>query len=196
MSVEAEMTGKVAVITGAGSGIGRQAAIALGKQGWHLVLAGRRLDALEETARQGAFVQDRVLIVPTDVSDPVAVDALFANAVSTFGHVDLLFNNAGIFHSGPIEDIAAADWERSVAVNLSGAFYCAQSAFRQMKLQNPQGGRIINNGSISAHAPRPLATPYTVTKHAITGLTNRSLWKGGRTISLAGRSILEMRQRR
>lgn len=178
------MTGKVAVITGAGSGIGRQIAIALGKQGWRVVLAGRREQPLRETAEEGGLAHGAFLVHAVDVSDPTAVDGLFDAAAATYGRVDLLFNNAGIFYGGPVEDITVSDWQRSIAVNLNGAFYCAQAAFRQMKLQQPRGGRIINNGSISAHAPRPLATPYTVTKHAITGLT-KSLSLEGRPYDIA-----------
>lgn len=178
------MTGKVAVITGAGSGIGRQTAIALGQQGWRVVLAGRREQALRETAEEGGLAQDMVLVHAADVRDPEAVDGLFDTVVAAYGRVDLLFNNAGIFYSGPVEDITTSDWQCSVAVNLNGAFYCAQAAFRQMKRQQPRGGRIINNGSISAHSPRPLATPYTVTKHAITGLT-KSLSLEGRAYDIA-----------
>ena len=178
------MTDKVAVITGAGSGIGRRAAIGLGQAGWRVVLAGRRLQMLEETAAEGGLEAGRCLVHAADVSRPEEVDGLFAAAAARFGRIDLLFNNAGIFGSKPVEEIAAADWQHAMAVNVNGAFYCAQAAFRQMKGQQPQGGRIINNGSISAHVPRPQATPYTVAKHAITGLT-KSLSLEGRPYDIA-----------
>lgn len=178
------MTNKVAVVTGAGSGIGRSAAIALVEQGWRVVLAGRRKQMLEETASAGGLDAGRCLIHAADVSKSEEVDGLFDATTAAYGRVDLLFNNAGVFYTKPVEDIEPADWERSMAVNLNGAFYCAQSAFRHMKRQHPRGGRIINNGSVSAHVPRPHATPYTVAKHAITGLT-KSLSLEGRAYNIA-----------
>jgi NAD(P)-dependent dehydrogenase (short-subunit alcohol dehydrogenase family) len=176
------MRGGVAVVTGAGSGIGKAVALALLAAGWRVVLAGRRPEPLAAAAAgTGA---DRVLTVPTDVSDPQSVSALFDRTVAAFGRVDLLFNNAGISSGGPIEDIAFDTWSEVVAINLTGSFLCAQAAFRAMKSQLPRGGRIVNNGSISAHAPRPNSAPYTATKHAITGLT-KSLSLEGRKHDIA-----------
>lgn len=175
-------TTRVALVTGAGSGIGRASAIALAVAGWTVVLAGRRLAPLDETAA----VLDGAphLVTPTDVTDPTAVDALFEAIHARFGRLDLLFNNAG---SGappvPFEELSFEDWKRVVDVNLHGAFLCARGAMRMMKDQVPGGGRIINNGSISAHAPRPNSAPYTATKHAITGLT-KSLALDGRRIGV------------
>lgn len=173
------MADRIAIVTGAGSGVGRAAALALARAGWSVVLAGRRKDALAETAGMtpaGA----RTLAVPTDVSDPASVAALFDATKQAFGRLDLLFNNAGTNVPGtPFEDLTYEQWSGVVAVNLTGCFLCAQAAFRMMKEQSPQGGRIINNGSISAHTPRPDSAPYTATKHAITGLT--------KTIALDGR---------
>ncbi|MBX5472263.1 MAG: SDR family oxidoreductase [Acetobacteraceae bacterium] len=177
--------GKIAVVTGAGSGIGRASAVALAKAGWTVVLAGRRREALEATAAKAKEAGGSSLVVPTDVSDPASVDALFATAKNQFGRVDLLFNNAGTNAPGvPLEELTYAQWTAVVAVNLTGAFLCAQAAFRVMKDQQPRGGRIINNGSISAHAPRPNSAPYTATKHAITGLT-KSLSLDGRKYDIA-----------
>jgi NAD(P)-dependent dehydrogenase (short-subunit alcohol dehydrogenase family) len=173
------MADRIAIVTGAGSGVGRAAARALARAGWAVVLAGRRKDALEETAGMGP-AGARLLAVPTDVSDPASVAALFAATKREFGRLDLLFNNAGTNVPGtPFEDLTPEQWTAVVAVNLTGSFLCAQAAFRMMKEQTPQGGRIINNGSISAHTPRPDSAPYTATKHAITGLT--------KTIALDGR---------
>jgi len=172
-------TSKIAVVTGAGSGIGRATTKALVDDGWTVAMAGRRADALAETASLCA-APDRVLAVPTDVSDPDQVAALFKNVVDTYGRLDLLFNNAGANAPGILlEELSFEQWKTVVDVNLTGSFLCLQAAFRVMKDQNPQGGRIINNGSISAHAPRPDSIPYTATKHAVTGLT--------KTASLDGR---------
>ncbi|MGR3936936.1 SDR family oxidoreductase [Streptomyces sp. BRA346] len=176
---------KVAVVTGAGSGIGRAVALELYESGWSVVLAGRREETLAETARR-AGDGPSVLAVPTDVSRPAQVDALFATVRDRFGRLDLLFNNAGSFgpRGVPVEDLSAEDWQAVVDVNLTGAFLCAQGAFRLMRDQDPRGGRIINNGSISAHAPRPHSIAYTATKHALTGLT-KSLSLDGRAYSIA-----------
>lgn len=170
---------KIALITGAGSGIGKHSALALARAGWNVVLAGRRPEPLEETAREAEAAGVRALAVPTDVGDPAAVKALFAKTRETFSRLDLLFNNAG-GGAPPIllEDLTYEQWKRVVDVNLTGAFLCTQEAFRVMKDQSPRGGRIINNGSISAHAPRPNSAPYTATKHAITGLTKSTSLDG------------------
>ena len=163
---------KIAVVTGAGSGIGKAAAQALLKEGYCVALAGRRSEPLEQTAAESGADVSRALIVPTDVSDPVSVRALFAKVQGTFGRLDVLFNNAG--KSGPpvlLEDLTFEQWQAVVDVNLTGSFLCAQEAIKLMKNQTPRGGRIINNGSISAYVPRPNSAPYTATKHAITGLT-------------------------
>jgi len=163
-------SGKVALVTGAGSGIGRAVALALNGAGYGLVLAGRRQAALEQTA--GLAKGPGIVAVATDVSRPEQVEALFAAVKEKFGRLDLLFNNAGASTPPiPIEDVSWEQWSTVVGVNLSGAFLCAQQAIRMMKQQQPRGGRIINNGSISAHVPRPHSAPYTATKHAITGLT-------------------------
>ena len=170
---------KVGIVTGAGSGVGRATAQALIDDGWTVVLAGRRLDALKETASLSS-VPERALAVSTDVSDPGSVAALFAKTVETLGHLDLLFNNAGKNAPGILlEDLSYEQWKSVVDVNLTGSFLCLQAAFRTMKAQDPMGGRIINNGSISAHTPRPDSIPYTATKHAVTGMT--------KTASLDGR---------
>ncbi len=177
--------GKIAVITGAGSGIGRASAHALLEAGWNVVLAGRRADMLAETAALAKAPPPRTLAVPTDVSDPAAIAALFDAVKSTYGRIDLLFNNAGISTRGiPFEELTYEQWTNVVAVNLTGSFLCAQHAFRMMKAQDPQGGRIINNGSVSAHVPRRNSTPYVATKHALTGLT-RSLSLDGRECGIA-----------
>jgi NAD(P)-dependent dehydrogenase (short-subunit alcohol dehydrogenase family) len=163
---------KVAVVTGGGSGIGRAVALALAGEGYSVVVAGRRKEPLEATAEDGKRLGARMLSVPTDVGDPRSVTALFAKTKETFGRLDLLFNNAG---SGapavPLEDVTYEQWKSVVDANLTGAFLCSQEAIKLMKSQDPRGGRIVNNGSISAHAPRPNSAPYTATKHAITGLT-------------------------
>jgi NAD(P)-dependent dehydrogenase (short-subunit alcohol dehydrogenase family) len=172
-----EAARKIALVTGAGSGIGRASSLALECAGFTVVLAGRRAAELAETAAQSG---GHMLAVPTDVGDPQSVDALFARIHEAYGRLDLLFNNAGIgVPAIPMEELTYEQWSRIVAVNLTGSFLCAQHAIRLMKQQTPRGGRIINNGSLSAHVPRPHSAPYTATKHAITGLT--------RSISLDGR---------
>jgi NAD(P)-dependent dehydrogenase (short-subunit alcohol dehydrogenase family) len=174
-----------AVVTGAGSGIGRAVSIALYDAGYSIVLAGRRGTELEKTAMRAAGSSQRILVVPTDVSKPESVRALFAKTKEAFGRVDLLFNNAGTGSPAvAIEDLTYEQWSAVVAVNLTGAFLCAQEAIKIMKSQDPRGGRIINNGSISAHAPRPDSAPYTATKHAITGLT-KSISLDGRKYDIA-----------
>jgi NAD(P)-dependent dehydrogenase (short-subunit alcohol dehydrogenase family) len=168
--------GPVAVVTGAGSGIGRVVAQALLGEGWRVALAGRREEPLRETAGD----TDAALTVPTDVSDAESVEALFGAVVTAWGRIDLLFNNAGTFGpNGPVDEIDPQDWSRTIATNLTGAFLCAHHAVRVMRAQQPRGGRIINNGSISAHTPRPGSAAYTASKHALTGLT--------KSISLDGR---------
>lgn len=169
------MTDKIALVTGAGSGIGRAAALALLDAGWRVVLAGRRAEELEITA---SHASDRALVAPTDITDETQVDALFAATAHAFGRLDLLFNNAGASAGGRLEDLSLEAWKRVVDVNLTGAFLCTRAAFRMMKAQDPRGGRIINNGSISAHAPRPYSVAYSATKHAITGLTRSSSLDG------------------
>ncbi|GKT21144.1 SDR family oxidoreductase [Acidovorax sp. SUPP3334] len=171
---------KVAIVTGGGSGIGKAAALALLRDGWNVVLAGRRESLLRETIAE-AGVEDRALAVPTDVADYEAVRALFDRAVEVFGRVDLLFNNAGVGAPAvPIDELPLEQWHRVVGTNLNGMFYCLQQAFRVMKAQQPQGGRIINNGSISAHTPRPFSIAYTATKHAVSGLTKTASLDGRR----------------
>jgi NAD(P)-dependent dehydrogenase (short-subunit alcohol dehydrogenase family) len=171
---------KIAVVTGAGSGIGRAVSLALQGAGYSVVLAGRRAAELERTAGMAAPGGGEMLAVPADVGDPEAVRVLFARVREAFGRLDVLFNNAGISAPGkPMEELAFEQWNAVVRINLTGAFLCAQEAIKIMKAQVPRGGRIINNGSISAHAPRPNSAPYTATKHAITGLT--------KCISLDGR---------
>ena len=176
---------KVAIVTGAGSGVGRATAIALLKDGYQVVLAGRRAERLQQTVTASGLPGSRALAVPTDVTDPASVRALFARTREAFGRVDLLFNNAGVSAPAiPFEDLSLAQWQAAVNTNLTGPFLCAQEAFRMMKAQTPQGGRIINNGSVSAHSPRPLSAPYTATKHAVTGLT-KSLALDGRKYNIA-----------
>ncbi|WP_293394029.1 SDR family oxidoreductase [Phenylobacterium sp. RIFCSPHIGHO2_01_FULL_69_31] len=174
---------KVAIVTGAGSGIGRAVSLALVRSGWSVTLAGRRADVLQETADLAGA--EATLVQPTDVADPDSVDALFEATKARFGRLDLLFNNAGTgAPPTPLEDHSIEHWRRVVDVNLTGAFLCTRAAFRLMKDQDPRGGRIINNGSISAHAPRPRSIAYTATKHAITGLT-RSTSLDGRAYDIA-----------
>jgi NAD(P)-dependent dehydrogenase (short-subunit alcohol dehydrogenase family) len=163
---------RVALVTGAGSGVGRAATLALLEGGYRVVLAGRRREKLEETLREAGDASGRALAVPADVTDPVAVKTLFDRTRETFGRLDVLFNNAGVGAPPvPMEDLDYDEWKRVVDVNLNGMFLCAQAAVRLMKSQSPRGGRIINNGSISAETPRPHSAPYTATKHAVTGLT-------------------------
>jgi NAD(P)-dependent dehydrogenase (short-subunit alcohol dehydrogenase family) len=167
---------KIAMITGAGSGVGRAVAQALAAQGWQLTLVGRKKDTLEETA---SGLAGEHLIVPADVGDPTAVKTVFAQIKSKFARLDMLFNNAGMGAPAiPIEDLSFEQWQAVVGVNLTGAFLCTQEAIRMMKAQDPRGGRIINNGSISADRPRPHSAPYTATKHAITGLTKSTILDG------------------
>jgi len=176
---------RTALVTGAGSGIGRAVALALLGQGWRVALAGRREAALEQTAQAAGEGRDRALVIPADVADEASVKALFDSIRAGFGRLDLLFNNAGT--GGPpvgFEQLSLEQWNRVVGVNLTGAFLCAREAFALMKAQSPRGGRIINNGSISAHAPRPNSAPYTATKHAVTGLT-KSLSLDGRAFDIA-----------
>jgi len=172
------LNSKVAIVTGAGTGIGKAAALALIKDGYRVVLAGRRAALLEEVMTLGG-APDRVLAVATDVADPDSVKALFDAAVNRFGRVDVLFNNAGVSAPAiPLEDLTLAQWKNVVDINLTGMFLCIQQAFRVMKAQTPRGGRIINNGSISATTPRPNSSPYTATKHAVTGLTKSASLDG------------------
>lgn len=179
------MAGKVAVVTGAGTGIGKAVALALLGAGYSVALAGRRREPLEAVIQGAGKDASRLLAVPTDVGDPQSVAALFAQTKAKFGRLDLLFNNAGMGAPPvPLEDLTYEQWKAVVDANLTGAFLCTQEAFRMMKAQDPKGGRIINNGSISAHAPRPNSAPYTATKHAITGLT-RSCALDGRKYDIA-----------
>jgi len=172
---------KVAIVTGAGSGIGRHTASALLQAGWHVVLAGRRKDALDAVAASEREHSSRILVVPTDVSEPSSVSALFSETTRCFDRVDLLFNNAGTSAPPvPLEELSFEQWKAVVDVNLTGAFLCTQQAFMRMRSQQPMGGRIINNGSISAHVPRPHSIPYTATKHAMTGLTKSTSLDGRR----------------
>jgi len=170
---------KVAIVTGGGTGIGKAAALALLRDGYRVVLAGRRKEPLEKAIADSGVEAGRALAVPTDVADPKSVQALFAKTKQTFGRLDLLFNNAGVGAPGvPIEDLTFEQWKAVVDINLTGVFLCTQEAIKIMKSQDPRGGRIINNGSISAHAPRPNSAPYTSTKHAVTGLTKSTSLDG------------------
>ena len=192
---------RIALVTGAGSGIGRAVSLALHAAGYAVSLAGRRAERLEQTAAMTESSAGQWLIVPTDVSQPDAVRALFAKTGESFGRLDVLFNNAGSSAPGiPMEDLTYEQWQKVVGVNLTGAFLCAQEAIKIMKAQEPRGGRIINNGSISAHAPRPNSAPYTATKHAMTGLT-KCISLDGRKYDIAcgqidiGNAVTEMTER-
>ena len=192
---------KVAMVTGGGSGVGRCAALSLAGDGYSVVIAGRRAAPLEKVKHAAGAAADRVLPVPTDIGDPEAVRALFATTKERFGRLDVLFNNAGIGGPPvPLEDIPYEDWMAVVAVNLTGMFLCTQEAFRMMKAQSPRGGRIINNGSVSADRPRPHSAPYTSTKHAVTGLTKATALDG-RKYDIAcgqldiGNALTEMTER-
>ena len=191
---------KVALVTGGGTGIGRAVALALAGEGFSVVVAGRRKQPLEATAAEGSRLGGRVLAVPTNVSDPESVRTLFEKTVEAFGRLDLLFNNAGVGAPPvPLEDVSFEQWKAVVDANLTGAFLCTQEAIKVMKSQQPRGGRIVNNGSISAHSPRPNSAPYTATKHAITGLT-KSTSLDGRKYDIAcsqidiGNAATEMTQ--
>src|SRR5712692_8407227 len=170
--------GKVALVTGGGSGIGKASALALAREGFAVVVAGRRSEPLQAVVSEIESVQGKALGVPTDVGNPASVEALFARTKATFGRLDVLFNNAGFGAGAPIEDLEFAKWKAVVDTILTGSFLCTQQAFRIMKDQQPMGGRIINNGSISAHVPRPNSVAYTSTKHAITGLTKSTSLDG------------------
>ena len=190
--------GKIAIVTGAGTGVGKSAALALGEEGWAVVLAGRRSELLDEVVKEIQDTGGTALAVPTDATDPVSVKALFAKTKEAHGRLDLLFNNAGTNAPGiPLEELSFEQWSTVVNVNLTGVFLCTQEAFKIMKDQDPRGGRIINNGSISAHVPRPNSAPYTATKHAVTGLT-RSTSLDGRKYDIAcgqidiGNALTEM----
>jgi NAD(P)-dependent dehydrogenase (short-subunit alcohol dehydrogenase family) len=193
--------GKIALVTGAGSGIGRAASLALQAVGYSVVLAGRRTSELEKTVSMAKPDGGKMLAVPTDISQPAGVDVLFAATKEKFGRLDVLFNNAGMSAPAvPFDELTYDNWSAVVGVNLTGAFLCAQAAFRLMRTQDPRGGRIINNGSISAYAPRPNSAPYTATKHAITGLT-KSISLDGRKYDIAcgqidiGNAATEMTER-
>src|SRR5271169_2749486 len=171
--------GKTAIVTGAGTGIGKAVTLALLREGYRVALAGRRKELLEQVVGEAGARAGTAIAVATDVSDPASVHALFAQAKATFGRLDVLFNNAGVGAPGiNLEDLSYEQWKTVVDINLTGAFLCLQEAFRMMKSQDPRGGRIINNGSISAHAPRPNSAPYTASKHAITGLTKSASLDG------------------
>ena len=192
---------KVAMVTGAGSGIGKASALALAKAGYALVLAGRRQDALDAVAAEIEAAGGTALAVATDVADPASVEKLFRACADRFGRLDVLFNNAGTGAPAvPMDELPVSEWQKVVGANLNGAFYCTREAFRMMRQQKPMGGRIINNGSISAYVPRPFSAPYTATKHAITGLT-RSTSLDGRPFDIAcgqidiGNAATEMTER-
>ncbi len=192
---------RTAIVTGAGSGVGRASALALLEDGYRVALLGRRADALAATIEKAGPLGERALAIPTDVSQPDSVRLAFDKVVAQWGRLDLLFNNAGVNAPGiPIEDLTFEQWKNVVDINLTGVFLCTQQAFRVMKAQSPMGGRIINNGSISAHAPRPNSSPYTSTKHAVTGLT-KSTSLDGRKYDIAcgqidiGNALTEMAQR-
>jgi NAD(P)-dependent dehydrogenase (short-subunit alcohol dehydrogenase family) len=189
---------KVALVTGAGTGIGKAVALAFLQEGYRVTLTGRRQELLEQAVTEAGTTAGEALIVPTDVRDPASVRALFTKTREAFGRLDVLFNNAGVFAPGiPLEDLSYEQWQAVVDTNLTGAFLCTQEAFKIMKSQDPRGGRIINNGSISAYAPRPNSAPYTATKHAITGLT-KSTALDGRKYNIAcgqidiGNALTEM----
>jgi NAD(P)-dependent dehydrogenase (short-subunit alcohol dehydrogenase family) len=176
---------RVALVTGAGTGIGRAVAIGLLRNGYAVTLAGRRREPLEQTAADAGAPDGRALVIPADVTSPESVRELFGRAVEAFGRLDVLFNNAGVSGVGvALDELTVEQWKAIVDTNLTGAFLCTQQAFAQMKRQTPRGGRIINNGSISAHTPRPYSAPYTATKHALTGLT-KSTWLDGRRFDIA-----------
>lgn len=175
------MAHKVAIVTGAGTGVGKAAALALLQAGYAVTLAGRRAERLEVAVAEAGPLSAQALIVPADVRDPASVQALFAKTQERFGRLDLLFNNAGVgSQAAPLEELELENWRNTVDVNLTGTFLCLQAAFRLMKHQTPQGGRIINNGSLSAHVPRPNLAAYTATKHAVTGLTKAASLEGRR----------------
>jgi NAD(P)-dependent dehydrogenase (short-subunit alcohol dehydrogenase family) len=172
-------TDRIAMVTGAGTGIGKRTALLLWEAGYSVVLAGRRVEPLEQTVQEAGVSHSRTLVMPTDVSDPAAVSALFAATEAKFGRLDVLFNNAGVGAPGlPLEDLSYEQWRTVLDTCVTGTFLCTQHAFKLMKQQNPRGGRIINNGSISAHTPRPHSAPYTAAKHAITGLTKSTALDG------------------
>jgi NAD(P)-dependent dehydrogenase (short-subunit alcohol dehydrogenase family) len=175
---------KIALVTGAGSGVGRAVTLAFLRAGYSVALAGRRAEALEQTIAEAGEAGERALAVPTDVRDPEAIKALFAQTQAAFGRLDVLFNNAGIVRNGPIDTLSLADWQAVVETNLTATFLCTQEAFKRMKSQDPMGGRIINNGSVSAQVPRPYSASYTATKHAISGLT-KSTALDGRAYNIA-----------
>jgi NAD(P)-dependent dehydrogenase (short-subunit alcohol dehydrogenase family) len=198
MQLKSDLAHQVAIVTGASSGIGRAVALAMQSAGYSVTVAGRRAAELEETVAMGVEGGGAMLAVPTDVRRPDSIRALFAATRDRFGRLDVLFNNAGVNAPGvPMEDLSLDQWNEVVSVNLTGAFLCAQEAIRQMKSQQPRGGRIINNGSISAHVPRALSAPYTATKHAIAGLT-KSISLDGREHNIAcgqidiGNAVSEM----
>ncbi len=172
------MDKKVALVTGAGSGVGKAVTLALLREGYHVALAGRHHESLEQTVAEAGPSRSRALVVPTDIRERKDIRALFTQIEAVFGRLDLLFNNAGAIARGSLEDLSYAQWQAVVETNLTGAFLCTQEAFKLMKSQDPHGGRIINNGSISAHTPRPDSAPYTATKHAITGLTKSTALDG------------------